>query len=420
MKIRLQVKTSSSGTFPWEFAGARAVIGRDPDCELSFPDDQASQVVSWQHAQIDLSPRGALLRDLDSTNGTFVDGAHVGQPIVLSVGDEIRLGQAGPCMHVTAIELASSSAPLVARDRGRGSASAATGGLVQSTQPSGGTRAMLFQLERQHRASLWILAAIAVVALVAISVVALAPDRSAQHVATDPQPHFSPPIEPTLEPPKPLPALSPVSKQQLPEEKAIRRFDDAVALVGFRVDQKYAITDVTVWACRDKVVVCPTAILEGLKQLKQPTEQGDETLVVCTPKASIAILNFQKGTGLASGFSVAALEAPLPVACHVAPPSDNAPAPGQKLAVLFGAVENHDPKSIRRGYAELSLDRIQRADDGSPTKFHAVCAKDLSVGQGSPVFDSSGHVVGCVESAANGIVQIVPSSRLASLLEQRL
>ncbi len=209
MKIRLQVKTSSNRIFPWESAGTRVVVGRDPDCELSFPDDETSQVVSWRHAQIELSPRGALLRDLGSTNGTFLDGARIMQPVRLFAGSEVRLGQEGPCLQVAAIEVApqasTASRPDQRGDAGGPAPVRPPGSSADSDQRPTGTRAMLVQLQQQHRNSLWLFGGLGAVALVVIAAMILVLGRNPQHVATNPPVPGPSPIEPSSPTPEPSP-----------------------------------------------------------------------------------------------------------------------------------------------------------------------------------------------------------------------
>src|SRR5207247_2098647 len=62
-------------------------------------------VVSGIHALIDLKPDGAFLVDLESANGTFVNERRIDGPTRLEVGHSVRLGQTGPCVQVTGIEL---------------------------------------------------------------------------------------------------------------------------------------------------------------------------------------------------------------------------------------------------------------------------------------------------------------------------
>jgi diguanylate cyclase (GGDEF)-like protein len=65
------------------------VIGRDRDVGLSLPHDRG---VSREHAKIIEVKDGALLVDLGSTNGVFVDGVRVKERLLVE-GDKIRIGQ---------------------------------------------------------------------------------------------------------------------------------------------------------------------------------------------------------------------------------------------------------------------------------------------------------------------------------------
>lgn len=62
-------------------------IGREA-AGIKLADTQASRL----HARISMSPRGAMIEDLDSTNGTFVNGDRI-RVRDLMPGDEIRIGQ---------------------------------------------------------------------------------------------------------------------------------------------------------------------------------------------------------------------------------------------------------------------------------------------------------------------------------------
>ena len=64
------------------------VIGRDADAEIYFE----AVGVSRRHASIELRDTGAVLRDLGSKNGTFMNGVRVISPTLLCDGVEIRLG----------------------------------------------------------------------------------------------------------------------------------------------------------------------------------------------------------------------------------------------------------------------------------------------------------------------------------------
>jgi hypothetical protein len=63
------------------------VIGRSKDCDVPLADGN----VSRRHAEIGRSADGFVLRDLDSTNGTTVNGRRV-KSAPVGEGDEITLG----------------------------------------------------------------------------------------------------------------------------------------------------------------------------------------------------------------------------------------------------------------------------------------------------------------------------------------
>jgi len=83
---RLQVMAGQPGGESFE-VGQRAVIGRDPDCEVILQE----AAVSRRHAEIDWTYLGYVVRDLGSSNGTFVNAAEVGEA-VLQEGDLIEVG----------------------------------------------------------------------------------------------------------------------------------------------------------------------------------------------------------------------------------------------------------------------------------------------------------------------------------------
>jgi pSer/pThr/pTyr-binding forkhead associated (FHA) protein len=63
------------------------IIGRAQHCDLCLHDPQ----VSARHATIQQTPGGYVLTDLNSTNGTYVDGQRV-QQVQLRGGERVRVG----------------------------------------------------------------------------------------------------------------------------------------------------------------------------------------------------------------------------------------------------------------------------------------------------------------------------------------
>jgi DNA-binding winged helix-turn-helix (wHTH) protein len=74
------------------------IIGRAADALVSL----ASRKVSRHHAQIIITARRAVLEDLGSKNGTYVQGKRIDRPIELNDGDCIAVGPATLIFHDTA------------------------------------------------------------------------------------------------------------------------------------------------------------------------------------------------------------------------------------------------------------------------------------------------------------------------------
>src|SRR5262245_60741429 len=164
MKLRLRV-TPPSGT-PFDFVADRPVvaIGRDPEGDLSFTD--ALDNVSWEHAKIKVSDRAATLLDLDSTNGTFLNGSPTRlKTCALKTGDEFQLGKTGPKFRV--LELALSSRPLdetpmrvKSAAPSRPSTPLRNGSALPSASNVSHTRALLIESQSRNRRLIAMLAAL--------------------------------------------------------------------------------------------------------------------------------------------------------------------------------------------------------------------------------------------------------------------
>lgn len=76
------------GTTEIVVVSSELVLGREPGLPGSI--DEAS--VSRQHAHLRRDGTAAVLTDLGSKNGTFVNGVRVSGPVSLVDGDEVRLG----------------------------------------------------------------------------------------------------------------------------------------------------------------------------------------------------------------------------------------------------------------------------------------------------------------------------------------
>src|SRR5205085_10963882 len=76
------------GTQAFALQNGENVIGRDPDVHVFL--DHPS--VSRRHARISITPDRVVLEDLNSRNGTFVDGHGVTSPTELHDGTIVGVG----------------------------------------------------------------------------------------------------------------------------------------------------------------------------------------------------------------------------------------------------------------------------------------------------------------------------------------
>jgi len=86
--MRLTVYFPEDSPTIHEFVGNQLTIGRLVDNDVTLDDGS----VSGRHAEVELSGEGAILRDLGSTNGTFLNGEQVIGEAALNQGDEIYFG----------------------------------------------------------------------------------------------------------------------------------------------------------------------------------------------------------------------------------------------------------------------------------------------------------------------------------------
>jgi len=75
------------------------IIGRDPGVP-AFVDDRS---VSRRHAKILVTAEGATVQDLDSKNGTFLQGRKVGPAVPLSDGDKLKVGSVTMTVRVFSV-----------------------------------------------------------------------------------------------------------------------------------------------------------------------------------------------------------------------------------------------------------------------------------------------------------------------------
>ena len=101
----LLMREGESPQNQWLLGEDTTILGRGADCDVIIDDRQTSRY----HARIVSSESGYMLEDLESKNGTFLNGHAVGGPVQLQDGDEIGIAFAAKLTFVDVW----STAPLV-------------------------------------------------------------------------------------------------------------------------------------------------------------------------------------------------------------------------------------------------------------------------------------------------------------------
>jgi hypothetical protein len=86
--VRLIPDSEGAPAKPVAVQGERFLIGRDDSCQLR----PSSKLVSRWHAEIGVDGEEVFLRDLDSSNGTFLNGMPVGTRVRIHDGDTVQFG----------------------------------------------------------------------------------------------------------------------------------------------------------------------------------------------------------------------------------------------------------------------------------------------------------------------------------------
>ena len=88
MQVRLKIMHGSNMGQEVKIPTPKCLIGRGDECHLK----PQSDAVSRKHCIIITTENEVVVRDLNSRNGTFVNGERVGEESVLLTGDQWRVG----------------------------------------------------------------------------------------------------------------------------------------------------------------------------------------------------------------------------------------------------------------------------------------------------------------------------------------
>jgi pSer/pThr/pTyr-binding forkhead associated (FHA) protein len=88
------VREGKNASYEVELRHQVTVIGRGSEADVRLTD----QAVSRRHAELRVANGAVMLNDLQSTNGTTVNGARITQT-ALADGDELRIGETVLIFH---------------------------------------------------------------------------------------------------------------------------------------------------------------------------------------------------------------------------------------------------------------------------------------------------------------------------------
>ncbi|MDZ4723565.1 MAG: SpoIIE family protein phosphatase [candidate division Zixibacteria bacterium] len=85
------IGTDGSRYYAWDLKPGKLLVGRKPEADICIPD----KTVSRNHAELDISGNGGgcSVLDLESHNGTAVNGTRISSRVMLKAGDTLSFGQ---------------------------------------------------------------------------------------------------------------------------------------------------------------------------------------------------------------------------------------------------------------------------------------------------------------------------------------
>jgi predicted component of type VI protein secretion system len=145
MQVRLKILHGSNAGKEVKIPTPKCLIGRGDDCHLK----PQSDAISRKHCVIITTDTEVVVRDLNSRNGTFVNGERVGEESILLSGDQLRVG---PLEFEMVIEhsVAKAKRPKVS-DIKEAVARTAEGGASSSTSDLGEVTDWLSELDEADR-----------------------------------------------------------------------------------------------------------------------------------------------------------------------------------------------------------------------------------------------------------------------------
>jgi len=109
MNVRLVVKKGANGKRTMRLKSEETIVGRRPDCDLRI----RSSEVSRRHCLLSFQDGVLHVEDLDSVNGTFLNGTRIAGRKVVRPGDRLEIG---PIQFAVEYELSREAAASLGQD----------------------------------------------------------------------------------------------------------------------------------------------------------------------------------------------------------------------------------------------------------------------------------------------------------------
>jgi len=110
MNVKLRVLQGLKAGMVFRIAGLQFRIGRSQDCDLQ----PKSEAISRHHCLVSVRAGKVFVRDLNSRNGTFVNGRQVAEDCELQCGDRLQIGLLVFEIHIDDAVAGGSRPPLAA------------------------------------------------------------------------------------------------------------------------------------------------------------------------------------------------------------------------------------------------------------------------------------------------------------------
>lgn len=107
IKAKLIIKTGRLAGTELELKAGANSVGRSPEADVCIPEPS----ISTQHCQLNVAEIGIGVHDLNSTNGTFINGARISHG-VLQMGDALTLGEVQVAVEMPEVHIALPETPL--------------------------------------------------------------------------------------------------------------------------------------------------------------------------------------------------------------------------------------------------------------------------------------------------------------------